>query len=615
MLMMPLKITARYAYHCHQWRKHMRLFHVVTICCLLGVMANLTFGGDKIGSRLSSVLARSGDDDHVIAWVFFADKGSLESMRASVPLNVVSERSIQRRLKVRAENEVVDYTDLPVEQKYIDELATHVTRVRQRSKWFNAASIVGTKTEIEEVESLPFVVKIDLVYQAKASRLPDETAPDSPEGREHGDQILDLNYGQSLNQNQQINVPAVHNTGNYAQGVLVGVFDDGIILLSHEAFDTLRTRIVAMYDFVDHDPDPAPTPGNGGNHGVSTLSIIGGYKPGQVIGPAFGASYILARTENSATETPIEEDNWAAAIEWADSIGVDVTSTSLGYSTYDPPYPSWTWEDMNGNTTVITRAADMAVARGIVVCNSAGNSGSSTHNTLGAPADGDSVLSIGGLNPTGTRWSSSSVGPTTSVPPRIKPDIMAQASSVWNASSSSPSSYGYNGAGTSYACPLAAGVAALVVRARPNATAIQVINALKSTASNASSPNNLIGWGTVNAVAAINAIPLTGVSQSKARPTDFVLDQNYPNPFNPTTSITYTLPEDAFVSLKVYSVLGQEVRTIISGHQTPGSHRVVWDGMDAKGKPVASGLYIYRFTALTTSGTVLTDSKKMMLSK
>jgi subtilisin family serine protease len=357
-----------------------------------------------------------------------------------------------------------------------------------------------------------------------------------------------------------------------------------------------------------------PSPGTGA-HGVNTLSTIAGYRDGQLIGPAWGATIILARTENDSSETPVEEDNWAAAIEWADSIGVDVTTTSLGYNTYDPPYTSWTWQDMNGNTTVITRAADWAVSRGIVVCNSAGNSGyNPSQNTLGAPADGDSVIAVGAVGPTGTISSFSSCGPTTSIPPRIKPDVCAQGSSVRVASSTNPTGYG-SSQGTSFSCPLTAGVAALIVKARPNATPVQIANAMRSTASRASTPDNQYGWGIVNALAAINALPLTETPEQNTSPTDFKLEQNYPNPFNPTTYINYSLPEDAFVSVKVFDELGREVKTLISSHQTAPGHRVVWDGRDASGSPVASGLYVYRLSATNASGKVFTDSKKMMLLK
>lgn len=603
----------------YHWRMNMRALLAFVLTCLICTTTTSAVGGEKVGNRLSTALSSMGENDRVMAWVFFTDKGSSESLRDNVPLNVVSERSLQRRRKVLAENELVDYADLPVEHNYVEQLSPYVLRVRQQSKWFNAASVVATKSQINAIASLPFVEKLELTWRARANRALEQEMPatDSPEKGTQGNGILDLNYGNSLNQNQQINVPVVHNTGNYAQGVILAVFDNGFRLLTHQAFDSLRSRIIATYDWVDHKVSVVPnnTSSSFGAHGVNTLSTAAGYREGQLIGPAFGATIVLARTENDSSETPVEEDNWVAAIEWADSIGVDVVSCSLGYLTYDPPYTSWTWEDMDGRTTVISRAAAAAVRIGIVCVNSAGNEGpNSSHNTLIAPADADSVLSAGAVTSSGVITSFSSVGPTTSVPPRIKPDFCAQGSGVRAASATNPTGYS-SVSGTSFSCPLSAGVVALIIKARPNATPVQIGNALRSTASRASTPDNTYGWGIINAMAAINAIPLTETPEQNTSPTDFKLEQNYPNPFNPTTYINYSLPEDAFVSVRVYDELGREVKTLIASHQTAPGHRIVWDGNDASGNPVASGLYVYRLSATNANGKVFTDSKKMMLLK
>ena len=296
----------------------------------------------------------------------------------------------------------------------------------------------------------------------------------------------------------------------------VCVLDNGFRLLAHESFESMN--IIAQYDFVDHKVSVIPSNPSGGfgAHGVNTLSTIGGYSPGQLIGPAFGADYILARTENDSSETPVEEDNWVAALEWADSIGVDVTSTSLGYIGYDPPYTGWTWVDMDGNTTLITRAADHAVSLGIVVVNSAGNEGGGNgiDNTLVAPSDGDSVIAVGAVASNGARVAFSSVGPTTDVPARIKPDIMAMGYGVRVASSSNPVQYG-SASGTSFSCPLSAGVAALILSANPTLTPLQVRDAMRNTADNAASPNNFVGWGILDADSAIGyfgILPLAKLS-------------------------------------------------------------------------------------------------------
>jgi serine protease AprX len=474
---------------------------------------------NKTDARLSHALATLPPDGRTLAWVFFTDKGTHERFAASVPRSVVSERSLQRRAKVRTAEALVDYTDLPVEQSYVRQVTDIAGAIRQQSKWMNGISVVATRPQLEAIERLPCVRALELVARFRRSAAETET-PDPAPPLPQPEGITSFNYGASLSQVNQMNVPAVHDRNNYGQGVVVGVFDNGFRLLNHEVFDTLRPRIIATYDFVDHKVSVAPNnPATDfGAHGVNTLSTIGGFKSGQLIGPAFGATYILARTENDSSETPFEEDNWVAAIEWADSIGVDVTSTSLGYLTYDTSYTSWTWQDMDGNTTVITRAADMAAGRGILVVNSAGNEGDNlSHNTLGAPADGDSVFTIGAVGSSGTRVSFSSVGPTTSVPPRIKPDVMAQGSTVRVASAITPTGYQFS-QGTSFSCPLAAGVAALMVRARPTASPMEIMNTLRSAASRASAPDNRYGWGILNVLAALSPTAIAPLLPPNAAP-------------------------------------------------------------------------------------------------
>lgn len=568
----------------------------------------LTHAESKITARVRRALANQNE---VLAWVFLTDKGRYET--SSPVHDLVSAASLRRRQNALPSTSLVDYTDLPLDQSYVDELSLHVLNVRHRSKWFNALSVRVSQSQLAALESLPFVRSIDLV--ARSRRSPDEhpneklePAGSAPSSSEH---IYSFDYGPSLNQLQLINVPAVHATGNFGQSVLVGVFDNGFRLLEHEAFDSLT--VAATYDFVDHKVSVVPNnpePGFG-SHGITTLSNIAGFKSGQLIGPAFKAQYVLARTENDSSETPIEEDNWVAAIEWADSLGVQVTSTSLGYLTYDPPYSSWTWENMDGNTTMITRAADMAVSKGIVVVNSAGNNGPHpSRNTLNAPADGDSVIAVGAVTGTGVRAGFSSVGPT--VDGRIKPDVMAQGTSIISASGSDPSAY-ITPQGTSHSCPLVAGVIALMLHARPDATPMQIRSALRATASQSTSPDNLNGWGIVNAEDAIRY--LTGEPPVEI-PTSFALLQNYPNPFNGTTRIGYNLREAAQVRLVVFDVLGREIRSLLDASLSPSPPEVsyaTWDGTDNAGRQVASGIYFYRLEAQGRPGNTFRGTKKLVL--
>ncbi len=460
---------------------------------------------DKLTSNLKLKLSKTNEDQNVLVWVYFKDKGLNKDAYFNNPLSVVSEKSLKRRAKVLPENKLITIEDLPVNQVYINEIVNSGLVIRNKSRWLNAVSGFINKNLVNNLASLSFVKKIDMVFSFKK--------PEEPVEENVNDQLpsinlskpLSYNYGSSLAQLQQINVPAVHNLGFTGQGVTICVMDAGFNRLSHQCFSNMN--IIAAWDFVNGDPNVGDEGDMGtGSHGTQTLSTIGGFFEGQLIGPAFNADFILAKTENTDSETPVEEDNWIAALEWADSIGVDVTSTSLGYIDFDPPYTSYTWQDMDGNTTVITIAADLAVARGIVVVNSAGNEGSnSSHNTLGAPADGDSVIAVGAVTSSGNRSSFSSVGPT--VDGRIKPDIMAMGSSVRVASPLSNTQYRYSD-GTSFSCPLAAGVAALILCANPNLTPMQVRDAMRLTANNHASPNNQYGWGVLDALQAVNYFPL-----------------------------------------------------------------------------------------------------------
>jgi subtilisin family serine protease len=564
----------------------------------------------RVGPRLTEALRSTSSDQRQLIWVYLADKGA-DVLRKTAALSLlVSERSLERRRNVLPPDNLVDETDVPVDAGYIRDIAATGVEIRILSRWFNAASVLATPEQVTRIAALPFVREVELTGRFRkrdTEPAPEEISPPA-ETLPKNTSTHALDYGLSSKQVNQINVPPLHDAGNSAQGVLVGVFDDGFRLPNHEAFATMN--ILATYDFVDNKVSvvPANSDSNSlGDHGVNTLSTIGGYKPGVLIGPAYGATYILARTEDTRSETPLEEDKWVAAIEWAESIGVQVTSTSLGYLDYNAPYTSWTWVDMNGRTTVITRAAAMAVRKGIVVVNSAGNEGfNASHNTLTAPADGDSVLAAGAVDPAGNRAPFSSVGPSTASPPRIKPDVMAQGVSVLTASAFTATGYGLS-QGTSFACPLTAGVAALLVKANPTAPPMRIIEAMKLTASHAAAPDNSIGWGILNASAALHYLNPTDTLMS------YSLSQNYPNPFNPGTSITYVLPQAAFVTLTVYDLLGRTVRVLVDGQQSGGRRWAEWDGRDARGMPAASGAYIYRMAAAATDGSQTVLTNRMML--
>jgi subtilisin family serine protease len=260
---------------------------------------------------------------------------------------------------------------------------------------------------------------------------------------------------------------------------------------------------------------------------------MAGNQPGFYIGTAPKATYHLCITEDVASEHPIEEANWLAAAEYADSAGVDIISSSLGYTTFDSPSVSYTYADMNGRTAISTRAATVAARVGMLVINAAGNEGDDPWRFISAPADADSIISVGAVDSLGNHANFSSYGPTADG--RIKPTLSAMGRA---AAVISPNGSVFRGSGTSFACPILAGMAAGFWQANPTLTAQQVITALRSTASQATTPNPTLGYGIPNFVSAYTA-------QNPGVPLEKPIDSEglviYPNPAG-TGQLTLVLP-------------------------------------------------------------------------
>jgi len=479
--------------------KKITSFLLITVA-ILAVSIGTKTEYSKISDRVKNAINYS-TDDKLVVYVYFNDKGPNAEQYLSNPLSLVSQKSLDRRKKVLPADQLVDITDVPVYQSYVNQVSDKVTKVRHELKWFNCVSVEGTKAQVLDIASLDCVNKIDLVERYRRIKENDELVSENNNVvyDKNAPLVDSLSYGASLNQDTIIKVNKVHNNGIYGQGVIIGHFDAGYLNFNHEAFTTYPMKIWKKKDFSTGDTVTLATH----SHGQATLSLVGGYKPGSLIGPAFASTFILCRTEVDPTETPAEMDNWAAAAQWVDSLGADVITSSLGYLVFDPPYSGYTWQDMNGHTMPITIAAVLAVHKGIAVSNSAGNDGdNATHNTLGGPADGDSVITIGALDPNGTKASYSSVGPTTDIPARIKPDIMTQGSYNQTATQNG---YSTGGSGTSWACPMAAGVMACMISANKDLTPIQIRGILRKFASNTNSPNNSIGWGTIDAQKSVDS--------------------------------------------------------------------------------------------------------------
>ena len=431
-------------------------------------------------------------------WVYFTDKGFTEDgdfAKAAAAVQL-TDRALNRRIKMGLDR--ITFLDLPVPADYIDKIEALGAEKKRVSRWLNAASFEIPLALLETINGLPFVAKVRPVATFLRPNTELSDFPTEPTYTPTDKDAQFLNYGTSLGQLTQINVPVVHDKGFNGEGVVVGMFDTGY-RKDHEAFaDAFGDgRVLAEWDFIFNDgntQNEAADVSDQHRHGTLTWSTLGGAKSGEVYGPAYGASFLLAKTEDVRSETQVEEDNWAAAVEWADSIGVDVISSSLGYSDW------YTYSDFDGESATITIAANLAESLGIVVVTSMGNEGPGA-GSLSAPADAFGSISVGAVNSSGLIASFSSRGPTYDG--RIKPEVVAQGVSTYSASPTSTTSYTFSN-GTSLSCPLAAGCAAVLLEARPDFTPELVRRALIETADQASSPDNTYGWGLIDLDAALH---------------------------------------------------------------------------------------------------------------
>ena len=449
----------------------------------------------------TATIPKTADNGRVKVWVYFTDKGFADqsglTATAARKHVTLTERARLRRAKVG--KAAIAFEDIPVRDDYVQRVLQTGATYRRVSRWLNAVSIEIEPSRLNDLAALPFVRKIDPVIAfAKREPVTIDAKEQAKTPTAASAENPNLSYGASFTQLQQINVPAVHNLGYSGAGVLVSMFDTGY-RKDHVAFAQAYTegRVLAEWDFVFDDgntqDEAADQPGQH-NHGTYTWSALGGEADGSLYGPAYGAQFLLAKTEDIRSETPVEEDNWMAAMEWADSIGTDVISSSLTYSDW------YTVSDFNGDNAVVTQAADLAASYGIVCCISAANSGPSSMTVYPA-ADGDSVIAVGAVYSTGTIASFSSRGPTFDG--RIKPEVCAMGVSTACASPSSTTGF-TTASGTSLSCPLVGGSAALLLEAHPDWTPMQVREALMMTASQSATPDNTYGWGIIDVLAALN---------------------------------------------------------------------------------------------------------------
>ena len=449
------------------------------------------------------LLLQAKAQDPVMVWVSFKDKDH-SPFSLSRPHEFLSQRSLERRQRQMIP---LDNTDLPVSPYYLNLIETFEgVKVYYTSKWLNGAMLrLESPAIYQDIAGLDFVVFSEIVKSYSGST--QSVSPVDLRGMEMHDNALENSpepvysfhsvfadshypaYGATENQINMVNGSALHQRGFWGRGLKIALLDAGYRFVdSLEAFQYLwhHNKILGWRDFVNP----------GGNvfrehpHGTYVLSVMGGYLPGTYAGAALGASYWLIRTEDAATEFRIEEYNWLAGAELADSIGADIINSSLGYTRFDDPSQSYTYSQLDGQTTVVARAANYAFSKGILVVNSAGNYGAQTWQYIGSPADAPGVLAVGGTNSNGNRVNFSSVGP--SADGRTKPDVMAQAQGV--AVINLMGSIGQAN-GTSFSSPLVAAMAACLWQSFPLASADQLKEAIIKSADRYFEPDTLYGFG------------------------------------------------------------------------------------------------------------------------
>jgi subtilisin family serine protease len=512
----------------------------------------------------SGVIAAAHDARPI--WVFLRDKGHA---RSEIHPWVSPAAMARITLRGGAYNAALD---IPVNRVYRDAVEDMGADVRAESRWFNALACRIPIDRLDDVASLPFV---DSLQPVTIYRRPREVVEDgSP--RDHvapsPGAMVAFDYGLSLSQHTAIGVDSLHRAGLDGQGVKIGFLDTGFSL-GIEVFDSLR--LMAARDFIDGDDDVEDEDFAQMRHGTQTLSLCAGFAPGELIGVAPRAQYAVAKTEYVDLEIEIEESNWVAGLEWLDSIGCDLVSSSLGYAEWIAP------EDFDGNTALSTIAADMAAARGMLVVNAAGNGGCGGGPHLLVPADGDSVLAVGAATLSGEKASFSSCGPTADG--RIKPDVIAPGVGVRVAFPLT----GYGAAnGTSMATPIVTGVCALVLQNDPDLTPFELIERLRASG-DAIIPGNDIGWGFIRAVMA------AGIIVDRPWLRDLKAIRAWPNPA--TDRMTVSIPREDLMAgngttqLQVYAINGRIVfDTLFEGQE------VEWNGRTADGNRIATGIYLCR---------------------
>jgi hypothetical protein len=519
-------------------------------------------------------------------WVQFTNKANTPFV-INQPQDFLSNRAIERRARYHVP---ILEEDLPVDPAYPDSLKKLGVTVLNRSKWFNAVTIATTDPLLlEKIRQLSFVKQLKSVRALKSSgALVNKFSAESFSATTFDNQTdtTVLQYGLASRQIGMLNGHILHNQGYQGQGMVVAVLDAGFHNVNiNPAFDSLWSKhhVLGNWDFV-HD---RPVLFDGNQHGAQVLSIMAANLPGQFIGSAPQASYYLLITEDVAGEYPVEEDNWVSGAEYADSVGADLINSSLGYSEFDDASMNHTYADMNGRSTRISLAATIAGRKGILVCSSAANEGNKAWHYITAPADADSILTVGAVDSLGKYAYFSSTGPTFDK--RIKPNVSGQGLSTAFVSTSGTLA---RGNGTSYSSPLVCGLTTCLWQANRTLSPIKIIEAIQKSASQANSPDSLLGYGLPDygkawfLIQGINPVKLDNES----------LFGVFPNPFTDKLTVDFYSHDAQDITIELLNSSGEMLYTKPAAVGYTSINRIEINEF----QHLASGIYFLRINTKTT---------------
>lgn len=517
-------------------------------------------------------------------WIILKDKKDTP-YSIHKPSEFLSEKAIARRVK---QHIAINESDLPVNPSYLYTIQTAGVKILNVSKWMNAVSVTTTDvSKVERIKTLSFVkevieISINNKLDHKFDR--EQTTEVTTEKSTFKSASDLLNYGISSNQSRQIGVNCLHNAGYQGQGMTIAVFDVGFFKVnSLPAFDTIRAngQILGTHDFVAGGTSVYEDP----THGMNTLSCMGGNLPGRLVGTAPKAKFWLLRTEDEASESWQEEINWLSGAEFADSVGADIISSSLGYSTgMTNPAEDHLFSEMDGNTTIVTKAADWAASKGIFVTSAAGNAGGPPWFKITAPGDADSILTVGAVDSMGVIADFSSRGFTYDG--RIKPNTVAQGVQAIVAS---PFGDVFGQNGTSFSTPITAGAVACLWQAHPAATMMQLLFSIEESASQFYLPDSIKGYGIPNFCAADSILNYMGLGILVHQ---YSIDNlnAFPNPFNDQLQISFYSSAKELVEIVLIDVEGREIVRQIKSVNANSNNTISINELNK----ISKGVYILR---------------------